>query len=63
VRSRLPSDSARRANGEHDGTPARLIRSAGTWVLDTTVVRQPAVTPEHSAPKRPDPPSANLRTH
>ena len=24
------------ANGEHDSTPALLVRSAGTWVLDTT---------------------------
>jgi hypothetical protein len=36
VRNRLPADSLRRANGERDGTPALLVRSAGTWVLDTT---------------------------
>jgi hypothetical protein len=36
VRSRLPTDSARRHNGERDGTPALLVRSAGAWTLDTT---------------------------
>jgi hypothetical protein len=41
VRSRLPTDSTRRANGEHDGTPALLVRSAGNWVLDT-MSRAPA---------------------
>ena len=38
VRNRLPSDSARRANGEHITAPALLVRDAGTWVLDTTAV-------------------------
>jgi hypothetical protein len=46
VRNRLPTDSLRRANGERDTTSAVLVRSAGTWVLDTTVV---AVRPR-SAP-------------
>jgi hypothetical protein len=36
VRNRLPTDSLRRANGERDATPALLVRSAGTWVLDTS---------------------------
>jgi hypothetical protein len=36
VRNRLPADSTRRANGERDVAPALLVRSAGTWVLDTT---------------------------
>jgi hypothetical protein len=36
VRNRLPTDSLRRANGERDSSPALLVRSAGTWVLDTT---------------------------
>jgi hypothetical protein len=35
VRNRLPSDSARRAGGEHDSAPALLVRDAGAWVLDT----------------------------
>jgi hypothetical protein len=35
-RDRLPTDSARRAKGERDSSPALLVRSAGTWVLDTT---------------------------
>ena len=35
-RDRLPADSARRANGERDSSPALLVRSAGTWTLDTT---------------------------
>ncbi|NUS48310.1 MAG: hypothetical protein HOQ15_12010 [Gemmatimonadaceae bacterium] len=35
VRNRLPRDSTRRANGERDASPALLVRSAGTWVLDT----------------------------
>ena len=36
VRNRLPADSARRANGEHDTTRALLVRAAGTWVMDTS---------------------------
>jgi len=48
VRNRLPSDSARRANGERDTTRALLVRSAGTWVLDTSataIAAKPRVTP------------------
>jgi hypothetical protein len=45
-RDKLPGDSARRANGERDSAPALLVRSAGTWVLDTTSA---AVRP-HSVP-------------
>jgi hypothetical protein len=52
VRSRLPADSLRRANGERDGTRALLVRSAGTWTLDTTsrtrdttTTRRPRATP------------------
>jgi hypothetical protein len=37
VRNRLPADSARRANGERDTSGALLVRSAGTWMLDTSV--------------------------
>lgn len=35
VRNRLPTDSARRASGEHLTSPALLVRDAGAWVLDT----------------------------
>ena len=45
-RQRLPADSARRANDERDASPALLVRSAGTWVLDTTtVVARPRPVP------------------
>jgi hypothetical protein len=36
VRNRLPADSARRANGERDSSPALLVRTAGAWALDTS---------------------------
>jgi hypothetical protein len=36
LRNRLPADSLRRANDERDASPALLVRSAGTWVLDTS---------------------------
>ena len=46
VRNRLPADSLRRANGERDTSPALLVRSAGTWVLDTSaVVARPRPAP------------------
>jgi hypothetical protein len=46
ARNRLPADSSRRANGERDTSPALLVRSAGTWVLDTSVaVGKPRATP------------------
>jgi hypothetical protein len=46
VRNRLPADSARRANGERDASPALLVRSAGSWVLDTSsVAERPHATP------------------
>ena len=46
LRSRLPSDSARRANGERDSSPALLVRSAGSWVLDTSAaIARPRATP------------------
>lgn len=46
VRSRLPSDSTRRANGEREGSPALLVRSAGAWVLDTSAaISRPRATP------------------
>ena len=46
VRNRLPTDSVRRANGEHITSPALLVRDAGTWVLDTTrAAARPKTTP------------------
>lgn len=45
VRNRLPSDSARRASGEHVTSPALLVRDAGNWVLDTTSATRPRSTP------------------
>jgi hypothetical protein len=45
VRNRLPADSLRRANGDRDATPALLVRSAGTWVLDTTAAPRARPTP------------------
>jgi hypothetical protein len=46
VRNRLPTDSVRRANGEHISSPALLVRDAGTWVLDTTrAAARPKTTP------------------
>jgi hypothetical protein len=45
VRNRLPSDSARRASGEHVTSPALLVRDAGNWVLDTTSATRPRPTP------------------
>jgi hypothetical protein len=46
LRNRLPRDSTRRAAGERDSSPALLVRSAGAWVLDTSVaVSRPRSTP------------------
>jgi hypothetical protein len=46
ARNRLPADSLRRANGERDASRALLVRSAGTWVLDTSAaVARPRATP------------------
>lgn len=44
VRNRLPSDTVRRANGERDTSSALLVRSAGTWTLDTTAAARSART-------------------
>jgi hypothetical protein len=44
VRNRLPADSLRRASGERDRSPALLVRSAGTWVLDTSAATAKART-------------------
>jgi hypothetical protein len=45
MRNRLPTDSVRRANREHDMTPALLVRLAGAWTLDTSAAaRQPRVS-------------------
>jgi hypothetical protein len=46
VRNRLPADSTRRANGEREGSPALLVRRAGTWMLDTSAaLTRPRATP------------------